>query len=777
FNNAYINGFLNSSQTGIAHLHVGITLSSLISQLWISAIVCLAQFFLFISLRSRLKNVYEPRCHYFIPFKMTPIEPGLKAWYDAMFHDCHLTDYLALGLDAYFFMRYLGVLMLIFITLALSIIPVLIPLNWCSGSDIPSSYTRGLDKLAWSNISPQNVYRLKVHLVCAIVVIVSIQALISFELNNFIKIRHSHLSRDYYQQSTRAVTILLDNVSNSFQNEEALLKIFDVLPGGVKQIWLLKPFGKIELVVGKIESSIKKLENRELAVIKAGISKNRVKVRRGQTPKLTMWGRYFTRWLTYVVEINPFQQPKSSEESIAELNYLLEQLEDLKLEASDTEILPYNKVFIQFNSPIGACIASQCLLTLRPGEMNSIIPDICPEDIIWTNIQRNKSVWTSNLKACFSNILSISVIVGWVVPVSFISMLSQIPYLTSLLPFLSFLNYFPKITRNVLAELLPTVAMAVLLEGIFSVMRTISKFRGNLTGASVELDVQGWLFAFLFVNLFLVVTISSSITVILQHLINNPVSISTLLAANFPKATNFFFSYFVLRGMSYFGVNLLRINKLLPLLLVYPFTDTTPRQAYTRKTKLQQVKWGSIYPTCSVYACIGITYCIISPLISIFALSIFFFYYIYFKWSLKYVYDYRNPSETNGRLYPTALRQLYTGIYCLELCLLGLFLLAKDENGNSVCQFHAGIMILLFVGTVLTNIRMNSMYRDLLTQTLLSLLSKDTCNSHTPGLESTGEHSESSKKTFLHKSSQFQMPVIWLPKDPYGFSEKGIKEL
>ena len=56
------------------------------------------------------------------------------------------------GLDAYFFLRYIYILLKIFVPLTLLIPPVLIPLNFLRG-ETNSTEVRGLDRFSWANLN------------------------------------------------------------------------------------------------------------------------------------------------------------------------------------------------------------------------------------------------------------------------------------------------------------------------------------------------------------------------------------------------------------------------------------------------------------------------------------------------------------------------------------------------------------------------------------------------------------------------------------------------
>ena len=62
--------------------------------------------------------------------------------------------------------------------------------------------------------------------------------------------------------------------------------------------------------------------------------------------------------------------------------------------------------------------------------------------------------------------------------------------------------------------------------------------------------------------------------------------------------------------------------------------------------------------------------------------------------------------DTGGLLYPTAINQLFTGLYVMEICLIGLFLLVRNATDQGIaygtpCKGQAIIMAVVFTFTVL----------------------------------------------------------------------------
>lgn len=90
--------------------------------------------------------------------------------------------------------------------------------------------------------------------------------------------------------------------------------------------------------------------------------------------------------------------------------------------------------------------------------------------------------------------------------------------------------------------------------------------------------------------------------------------------------------------------------------------------------------------------------------------SLFWFTYRY-----QMIYVSYAKAETNGLIFPKAINQLFTGLYFLLLCLVGLFFLVKDENNNQACIPHAIIMIVVLAFTVLFQVLLNRAFGPLFT--------------------------------------------------------------
>ena len=72
----------------------------------------------------------------------------------------------------------------------------------------------------------------------------------------------------------------------------------------------------------------------------------------------------------------------------------------------------------------------------------------------------------------------------------------------------------------------------------------------------------------------------------------------------------------------------------------------------------------------------GLIYSTIAPLILVFNIITFGFFWFAYRYTTLYVTKFTH--DTGGLLFPKAINQLFTGLYVMELCLIGLFFLVRD---------------------------------------------------------------------------------------------------
>lgn len=374
-----------------------------------------------------------------------------------------------------------------------------------------------------------------------------------------------------------------------------------------------------------------------------------------------------------------------------------------------------NSAFVQFNHQVAAHMACQAVSHHTPNQMAPRVVEISPDDVIWDNMSMRW--WESYVRPAVVIVTIVGLVIGWAFPVSFTAILSQIRTLTATVTWLHWLAPAPKEVFSIIQGVLPQAILALLLILLPMILRFLAKTQGNYTGMGVELSVQKYYFAFLFVQVFLVISISSGITTIITQITHDPQSVPAILAQNLPKASNYFFSYLLLQALSVSAGDLVQIMGLVEWFLLAPLLDDTARQKWHRQINLPNMQWGTFFPVYTNLACIGLVYSIISPLIMVFNIITFSLFWLVYRYNTLYVTKFR--FDTGGLLYPTAINQLFTGLYLMELCLIGLFFLVKDASRDgkaygTPCKAQGIIMIVVLILTFLYQWLLNGAFGSLL---------------------------------------------------------------
>ncbi|KAI9732790.1 MAG: hypothetical protein M1834_003728 [Cirrosporium novae-zelandiae] len=723
--------------------------------------------------------------------RTAPVDPGLWQWLKPVFKTS-TNDFLQkCGLDAYFFLRYLLALLKIFVPLAFVIIPILIPLNYTGGGGLDASVT-GLDKLTVSNISKEKSKRLWAHCMLAILLVIWVCYVVFSELRRYIRIRQSYLTSPQHRLRASATTVLVRSIPPKWLTLEALAGLFDVFPGGLRNIWINRNYDDLtelierrdkfartlegaetELIEKCVKASKKQEKGKENLPLKSntgfvdgpgeGISSgnphqvhhtvedalnentkrpstsdSEANARGGgsirqksnktsteQDPKVSMedenpeydegalWKQYIKEkdrdtlrlpilkynWMPGLPLIGKkVDTIYYCRKEVARLNVEIE-----KLQAQPDNFPLMNSAFVQFNNQAAAHMACQSVSHHMPKQMTPRIVEISPNDVVWDNM--SLPWWQQYIRSGGIVLVVIGMILLWAVPIAFSGSLSQISTIRKTIPWLgSWLGKAPTWVISVVQGILPIVVLALLMIILPLILRFLVKLQGIPTGMLIELTVQRYYFCFQFVQIFLVVSISSAFTTLINLIETatkqNTFDVSTIpevLAKNIPKASNYFLSYMLLQSLSVSGGALVQIATIFKVFILAPFKNDTARNKFKTQTALPQIKWGTFYPAYTTLACIGLIYSVLSPIILIFNIVTFSLFWVVYRYNTLFVYQY--TIDTGGLLFPKALNQTFTGLYIMELVLIGYFLVVEAASDDQGLAGPVIIMFLTILGT------------------------------------------------------------------------------
>lgn len=123
-----------------------------------------------------------------------------------------------------------------------------------------------------------------------------------------------------------------------------------------------------------------------------------------------------------------------------------------------------------------------------------------------------------------------------------------------------------------------------------------AKLSGEPSLSRVELFTQNAYFAFQLIQVFLIMTVTSSASAVVTQIIQDPSTATSLLSENLPKASNFYISYFIIQGLGVASGVLAQVVGFVIFSLMYKYLSGTPRALYTKWANLSAISWGSVLP-------------------------------------------------------------------------------------------------------------------------------------------------------------------------------------
>jgi len=400
-----------------------------------------------------------------------------------------------------------------------------------------------------------------------------------------------------------------------------------------------------------------------------------------------------------------------------------------------------------------------------------------------------------------------ALIIFWAIPVAIVGTISA-AVANCTIKELAWLCGLPGTVKGLIQGVLPAVLLAVLNMLLPIILRLLARFEGIPRKTGLELSLMTRFFIFQVVHNFLIVTISASIFQTLQQIIHNPGQVTSLLATGLPQGSTFFLTYILLQGLTGSAAGYLQI---VPLVVYYAklfLLGSTPRSIYTIKYDLRDVAWGTLFPSITLISVIGISYMIISPIISGLAMAAFFLFYMMWKYLFLWQLDQPASGDTGGLFFPKAIQHTLVGLYLQQVVLATLLFLAKAIPEGAV-------IVVLIVVTAFCHLVINNSFEPLihalpLTYARRSYSSRAEENSEDVESDEVpnGEYDEKSRQMsmasegkkpivsesagpsvavegkrnegptdFTHPAVVEPQRIVWLPHDELGVAESEVADM
>ena len=575
-------------------------------------------------------------------------------------------------MDAFLFLRFFRMLILIAAVGCLLTWPILFPINAKGGGA-----AQELDVLAFGNVArPELCWA---HAIVAVVFLTFILLLINRERIFLINIRQAYITAkpNAYRLSARTVLFLsvpADVVQNGHSER--------IFGKHVKRTWKLTKIDDLKKLVDERNQKVYDLEAAEL-VIAQNVLKKQQKLKNGASNASSL--ERGDASVDHPDNRPTHRKPPLVGEKLDSVDHILsaipelsEKIPKLRQKHSERNDHPPLAIFVEFESQLHAFQAVQQTQHRDPLALQPRFIGVSPSNIKWQNLTMDPAVRIS--KSYFAIALIIAMIIFWSIPVGFVGSVSNIKYLADTYSWLAWINKLPDSIIGVIQGFLPPFALSLLTSYVPFWFRDIAEMSGQPTAQAAEAMTQRWYFIFQFLQVFLVTTLSSGAATIIRKVGERPADVPVFLADNLPKSSNFYLTYFTLQGLSTAASQLIKYSDTFQ----YIFWKTlakTPREKYELETKMKGLFFGNVYPKFTNMAVIAIVYSCIAPLVLGFALAGFVLFYM----TYRYLYLYSNNAklEMKGEAHCRALQQMITGVYVAELCLIGLFG-ARNAKGPSI---------------------------------------------------------------------------------------------
>lgn len=255
------------------------------------------------------------------------------------------------------------------------------------------------------------------------------------------------------------------SVPPDYKNEKKLRQVFG---DSIRRIWVTTECKELWEKVHSRDKLAYRLEKAETKLIRTANSVRMKSLDEGRVPSETSQDseKGLSEW-SYKVQrpthrLGLFGKKVDSIRWLRdELATTAEEVTTLQQKHVDGEAKQLSAVFIEFNSQADAQIAMQTLSHHQPLHMTPRFIGISPREVVWSAL--NLSWWQRIVRKFLVKGGITALVIFWSIPSAAVGLISNITYLTDILPFLSFIDALPDTIKGVIAGLLPSAALAMLM--------------------------------------------------------------------------------------------------------------------------------------------------------------------------------------------------------------------------------------------------------------------------------------------------------------------------
>jgi hypothetical protein len=557
------------------------------------------------------------------------------------------------------------------------------------------------------------------------------------EYENFVSLRQQYLSEGDPDVPTQQLfSIVVENIPEEFRRSNALKGLFETLfPGDVSSAQIALKYAPLMELATERKGIIAKLE-KSVAAFEASDKKERPKVKLNKERKVQMLPcggeecdaiDYYQGELQHLnMAINSFKKsgvalanspielikvkPKifSSGNGTDKADTENDEVENLAPTEEDATTVQSRAGqeegkktaftaddvagtgFVTFTSRRAQ--AAACQLTLLSSKYPALkaFPAHAPHDTVWPNI--SKTLGAIHVSSMLTGYMFSAGVMFWASVLAFIAFVSQLSTLEKYLPFLKQLD---PVTYSLLQGQLPVITLIVfisLLPVIFTVVAT--KIEGRKTMLDIRSQVFDWFFFYQLANVYLLL-LAGSVFGALTDVLDNPVSIVSILANALPTVSTFFINFMLTGLLSGVPLMMLRIG---PIVIFKLYCKIMNPRKITRRDFLEgplanaPIKYEVLIPKILYLVAIQLTFMVISPILLIVSGVLFSALYLAWKYQLCYVIT--PPSQMGGMFWYRIYKYSMTALLASSITMIG-YMGIKEGFAQSALLFPLPFIVTL----------------------------------------------------------------------------------
>ncbi|KAH7108378.1 DUF221-domain-containing protein [Auriculariales sp. MPI-PUGE-AT-0066] len=725
---------------------------------------------LFYVLHSRDKKVFQPKTYLGPPQKRVRELPANPiGWFKGIWTEPDSRVAEGNGLDAYFFVRFCKVMMIVLLPSWVLTWVILMPVS----ATKPNLGQVGLNIFTIGNVGNEN--RLIAHMLVAVVIIFWTLFVLYREFMHWAGTRLAYLASSAYAQDPRSRSVMLTNIPASANASEDALRQFIGTPAP-ETVWLVRKLKPIEKLVEERDKEVARIE-KGVTAVQTLASKN---VRKNKLPPNSLEnddpvGRY-------VLEK---KRPSHRTGFLGLFGKKLDTLDDTPLvvreknddidrERRHLDTFPLsNSAFARFPTQADAhafalAVSAHSIKSI-PRTVRVYI-DVIPEDVIWPNLSMSPAMRLIRLFISWA--CTIGLIIIWLPLVALVGVISNIVEICKNVSWLAWICKLPSAVRGIIQGILPPVALAILFMLLPIFLRTLIKLQGEPRHSTVERKLWNRFWLFQIIHGFLIVALASGLIGALKNIKSEAAQFPQKLAENLPKSSIFFLTFILTTTL---GGATKTFSRAVPFImgkLAFILRSNIPRKAYKYDWSMSSISLATTWPPVALLGVIATVYTVVQPIIVGFACCGFVLLYLTYKYMLIWVCEQPTYLETNGFYYPYALGAIFAGLYVEEIFLTALLILRKTTVGYACGGIIAATIPITIVFQFWVDRRSRAIATYLGSEHGKAWSdSKERLSVNPPPLRPLEVQDDAGTNAFNHPVSWKPQPPAWIAHDNLGIGE------